>query len=63
MNTVVKWVTFLMLGAGIGIIRANPDSFLGLVICVVAVFSWLESCFKDLKNTIIAEIRSTLPKG
>jgi len=62
MNTVAKWVTFLMLGAGVGVIRVDPNSLLGLAICVVAVFSWLEFCFKDLKKTIIAEIRKTLPK-
>jgi hypothetical protein len=62
MNTVAKWVTFLMLGTGVGIMRADPNSLLGLVICVVAISSWLEFCFKDLKDAIITEIRKTRPK-
>jgi len=59
MNAGIKWGTFLMLSVGLGIIRSAPDSwfFFGFGICAAAVLSWLEACFKDLKNTLIAEIR------
>lgn len=61
MNAGIKWATFLMLGVGLAIIRSAPDSwfYFGFGICAVAVLSWLEASFKDLKNTLIAEIRKT----
>ena len=64
MNAGIKWATFLMLAVGLGIIRSAPDSwfFFGFSICAAAVFSWLEACFKDLKDTLIGEIRKTHPK-
>ncbi|NJR60234.1 MAG: hypothetical protein HC769_16175 [Cyanobacteria bacterium CRU_2_1] len=59
MNTGAKWGAFLMLVMGVAIIREAPDPWfaIGFGICASAVFGWLEICFKDLKNTMIAEIR------
>jgi hypothetical protein len=54
----------LMFVVGLAIIRSAPNSWFysGFGICAFAVVSWLEACFKDLENTLIAEIRKTQPK-
>jgi hypothetical protein len=52
-----------MLAVGLAILRLAPDSwfFFGFGICA-AVFSWLEACFRNLENTLIAEIRRMQPE-
>ncbi len=66
-----KWTMLFIFSSGVAIIRVSPDSsspklsflldVLGFWMCITAVFLWLEFCFRDLKNTLIAEIRKTHP--